>query len=160
LRTPFHETEARVSPDGRWVAYRSDESGIDQVYVQSFPQAGSKWQVSTDGGRQPHWRGDGKELFYLSPVFDDQFMTVDILSTPREAAFKAAVPNKLFVINVLTGPVPGGQSVQRNSYDVMKDGQRLLLNSNRDVNDVRPTITVVVNWAAGLGEIGRVPDVP
>ena len=78
-------------------------------------------------------------------------MTVDILSTPMEAAFKAAIPNKLFVINVLTGPVPGGQSVQRNSYDVMKDSQRLLLNSNREVNDVRPTITIVTNWAAGRG---------
>jgi Tol biopolymer transport system component len=152
LRTPFNETEARVSPDGRWLAYRSDESGIEQVYVQSFPQAGSKWQVSTDGGRQPHWRGDGKELFYLSPTLDDQFMSVDVLSTPKEAAFKAAIPNQRFVINVLTGPVPGGQSVQRNSYDVMRDGQRLLLNSNREVNDIRPTITVVLNWAAGLGK--------
>jgi Tol biopolymer transport system component len=150
LRTPFNESQARVSPDGRWLAYRSDESGIEQVYVQSFPKAGAKWQASTDGGRQPQWRGDGKELFYLSPVADDQFMTVDIVSEPGEPVFKTAIPKKLFVINVLTGPVPGGQTAQRNSYDVMKDGQRLLLNSNREVNDVRPDIMVVLNWAAGL----------
>jgi Tol biopolymer transport system component len=151
LRTPFNETQARVSPDGRWLAYRSDESGVEQVYVQSFPQAGSKWQVSTEAGRQPHWRGDGKELLYLSPVLDDQFMGVDILSSPSEAAFRAAVPNKLFVINVLTAAVPGGQSFQRNSYDVFKDGQRLLLNSlGGEVDATRRPVTVVVNWTAGL----------
>jgi Tol biopolymer transport system component len=153
LRTPFNESQARVSPDGRWLAYRSDESGVEQVYVQSFPQAGSKWQVSTEAGRQPLWRGDGKELWYLSPVLDDQFMAVDIQSTPSDQAFKAGPPNKRFVINVLTASVPGGGTFQRNSYDVFKDGRRLLVNSlGGEVDAAREPVAVVVNWAAELGK--------
>ena len=154
LRTPFSETQARVSPDGRWLAYRSDESGLNEVYVQSFPKAGSKWQVSVDGGEQPQWRGDGLELFYLSPVADNQFMAVDILSKPADAVFKVGVPKKLFVVNVVTGAVAGTSASQRNSYEVLKDGQRLLLNSSRAAiaTEIRPSITVVLNWAAGLGK--------
>ena len=122
--------------------------------VQSFPRPGSKWQISTDGGEPPQWRSDSKELFYLSPTADNQFMAVDILSQPADAVFKAGVPKKLFVVNVVTGAVPGGQSFQRNSYEVLKDGQRLLLNSSRAALalEVRPSITVVLNWAAGLGK--------
>ena len=83
---------------------------------------------------------------------DNQFMAVDILSKPADAVFKVGVPKKLFVINVVTGAVPGGSGIQRNSYQVLKDGQRLLLNSSRAAlaSEVRPTITVVLNWAAGL----------
>ena len=151
LRTPFNERQARFSPDGRWVAYSSNESGRAEVYVQSFPQPGSKWQISTDGGSQPRWRADGKELFYLSPTADDQFIAVDILTKPSDTVFKAGVPKKLFVSNVITGAAPGGAPNQRNSYDVTKDGQRFLLNA---IGDVAPTgrssITVVLNWAAGL----------
>ena len=153
LRTPFNETQARCSPDGRWVASTSNESGRSEVYVQSFPQPGSKRQISTDGGEQAQWRGDGKELFYLSPRAGDQFMTVDILSKPSDAVFNAGVPKELFVINVITGPVSGGQTRQRNSFAVMKDGERLLLNSSRAATQQdRPSITVVLNWAAGLGK--------
>lgn len=134
----------------------SNESGRLQIYVQSFPPTGSKWQISTDGGSQPQWRADGKELFYLSPTANDQFMAVDITSGPSDVVFKAGVPKKLFVINVLTVSVPGGQRNQRNSYDVMKDGQRFLLNASPDATpNVGSSITVVLNWAAGLEEVAR-----
>src|SRR5205085_8887367 len=65
LQTRFNETDAQVSPDGRWMVYTSDESGQVQVYVQGIPATGSKWQISTAGGRQARWRRDGKELFYI-----------------------------------------------------------------------------------------------
>jgi eukaryotic-like serine/threonine-protein kinase len=147
LRTPFNEFQARFSPDGRWVAYRSNESGRPEVYVQSFPQAGSKWQISTEGGVQPQWRPDGKELFYLSPAANPQFMVVDILTKPSDAVFKAGAPKKLFVINMTN---PGGPGA-RNNYEVMEDGKRFLLNARPAATlDNRSAITVVLNWAAGL----------
>jgi eukaryotic-like serine/threonine-protein kinase len=155
LRTPFNEKQARFSPDGRWIAYDSNESGREEVYVQSFPQTGGKWQVSTEGGFQPVWRADGKELFYLSPVADNQFMAVDIQTAPADRVFKAGVPKKLFVHNVRTGAPGPAQGNQRNSFDVTKDGQHFVLNSTAAANTPGPdnnrfTITVVLNWAAGL----------
>ena len=147
LRTPFNEGKARFSPDGKWVAYTSDESGLPEVYVQSFPPKGSKWLISTAGGNQPRWRPDGKELFYLSPIADDQFMAVDILSAPADTDFKIGVPKKLFITNVFTS---GGE--QRNSYDVTRDG-RFLLNGGVGASaapPVRSVVTLVLNWATDL----------
>ncbi len=149
LQTPFNERRARFSPDGRWIAYSSNESGRAEVYVQSFPPTGSKWQISTDGGIQPQWRNDGKELFYISPTANDQFMTVDILTKPVDAVFKAGVPKKMFVIDVVTGPLPLSQ---RNSYEIMKDGQRLLVNPLTTITapNNRSSITLILNWPATL----------
>ena len=76
LQTPFKETQARFSPNGRWVAYVSNESGRNEVYVQTFPASGGKWPVSTKGGTSPLWRGDGKELFYDSG--DGKLMAVEV----------------------------------------------------------------------------------
>ena len=67
LQTRFNETQPRVSPDGRWVAYTSDETGAPEVYVQEFRKAGKRWRISTHGGLDPRWRGDGREIFYLEP---------------------------------------------------------------------------------------------
>src|SRR5262249_38940792 len=67
LQTPFAESGGRFSPDGKWVAYQSNESGRSEVYVQPFPGPGAKFQISTDGGANPLWRRDGKELFFLGP---------------------------------------------------------------------------------------------
>jgi WD40 repeat protein len=146
LRTPFNERKARFSPDGKWVAYTSDESGLREVYVQSFPPNGGKWLISTAGGNQPTWRANGKELFYISPEADDQFMAVDILSAPGDTDFKIGVPKKLFITNVLTGG-----DLQRNSYDLTKDG-RLLLNGGYGGGGApaRSMVTIVLNWDADL----------
>src|SRR6185295_14141564 len=67
LQTPFNESDARLSPDGRWVAYVSNESGVDQVYVRSFPKPEGKWQASVNGGSHPQWRRDGRELIFVAP---------------------------------------------------------------------------------------------
>src|ERR1700676_5576985 len=79
LRTPFNEGAARFSPDGRWLAYISDESGRFEVYVQSYPGPGGKWQISTEGGTEPVWTRNGRELFYRS---GDKMMAVDVATQP------------------------------------------------------------------------------
>jgi Tol biopolymer transport system component len=76
LATEFEESNGQFSPDGRWFAYTSTESGRTEVYVQTFPVSGGKWLVSTGGGSQPRWRRDGKELFYIAP--DKQLMSVKV----------------------------------------------------------------------------------
>src|SRR5262249_31302262 len=91
LKTTFAEGQARFSPDGKWVAYASDESGTFEVYIQEFPGPGGKWQISTRGGFQPTWRADGRELYYIAA--DGQLMAVPITTA---AGFAAGVPAPLF----------------------------------------------------------------
>jgi eukaryotic-like serine/threonine-protein kinase len=129
--SPFVELEAVFSPDGKWIAYTSDESGKTEIYVQPFPQTGSKWQVSTKGGQTPRWRADGKELFYYEP--DKGRKAVDIQTTP---AFEAGVPKDLFAT-----PLSGGS-------DVTADGQRFLV--NQPAESAPAPATVVLNWTADL----------
>jgi Tol biopolymer transport system component len=93
LQTEFNELQARFSPDGKWVAYSSDESGAREIYVQTFPASSGKWRVSANGGSQPSWRRDGKELYYISG--DRKLMAVDV---KLESKFEAGVPQKLFDI--------------------------------------------------------------
>jgi eukaryotic-like serine/threonine-protein kinase len=137
LRTPFAETMGRFSPDGKWIAYVSDESGYSQVYVQPFPPSGGKWQISTKGGFTPRWRGDGKELFYLSP--ERELMSVDVNSAG--ATFEVSSPKTLFQTQVDTASIS-------NRYDVSRDGQRFLMSLPAE-NTVSPPITVITNWLGG-----------
>jgi Tol biopolymer transport system component len=140
LRTPFIEQHGRFSPDGKWIAYVSDESGTLEVYVQSFPPSGGKWQVSTKGGITPRWRRDGKELFYLSP--DRRIMSVDVRASGT--TFELSTATVLF-----EAPVDSATTATANRYDVSADGQRFLVNA--PVENAGPApITVVVNWTAGL----------
>jgi len=140
-RTSFNESHAQFSPDGRWLAYVSDVSGRLEVYVQSFPPTGSKWQISTNGGEQPRWRDDGKELFFIGLPGVEQFMAVDVATKPSDRVFRRGEPKKLFQFDVLSVN-------QRNSYDVT-NGQRFLLNViPRAV--ATPSVTLIVNWTAGL----------
>ena len=138
LVTSFDTNEPHVSPDGRWLAYDSEESGDFEVYVQPFLKAGEKLRVSSNGGGQPRWRGDGKELFYLA--LDGRMMAVPISAG---AAIELGVPKSLFQTG-LTNVIPTFPQ-----YVVTRDGQRFLVNAS--MLETSPTpITVVLNWTAGL----------
>jgi Tol biopolymer transport system component len=131
LVTQFNEQSARLSPDGRWIAYTSDESGRDEVYVQSFPVTGSKVQVSNGGAAAPIWRRDGKRIFFIAP--DNSLMAADV--TPG-AALRVAPPAKLFRF-----PRPV------TTYDVAPDGKRLLATMSKSDAAGR-TIGVILDWDA------------
>ncbi len=134
------QRHGRFSPDGRWVAYRSDESGRSEVYVQAFPPTGGKWLISTEGGDQPSWRGDGKEIFYVSPA--SQIMAVEVKGGET---FEVGTPRPLFP---LRRPYVDVESA-RSSYAVTADGQRFLVVGSAE--NARPmAITVSVNWTEGL----------
>jgi Tol biopolymer transport system component len=139
LRTAFNEIQGRVSPDGRWIAYTSDESGRWEVYLQSFPMPGVKRAVSVGGGAQPQWRGDGRELFYLAP--DRRIMVVNV-DLSEGAEFTR--PRALFQVGV-----PGSPVDILSQYAVSPDGQRFLVNSTDESG--RAPITTIVNWQALLG---------
>jgi serine/threonine-protein kinase len=135
LRTPFNESVPVFSPDGRWLVYTSDESGRFEIYVQTYPGPGGKWQISTEGGTEPLWNRNGRELFYRS---GDKMMAVDITTQP---GFAAGKPKVLFAGQYL--PTPGTLS----NYDVSPDGQRFLMIKPGEQAQGRPTqINVVLNW--------------
>jgi Tol biopolymer transport system component len=142
LVTEMVESMGRFAPNGRWIAYRSNESGRNEVYVRSVSpdgkSAGGKWQVSTAGGLDPQWRGDGKELFYLSGS-STTLTAVDVQTD--QASFEAGTPKPLFSVRL----VP---AARRNRYVASHDGQRFLTVSPPDGGTV--AITVVLNWTAGL----------
>ena len=135
LATPFAENQPKLSPDGKWLAYASDESRRYQIYVQSFPKPGSKAQISTDGGRKPVWSRDGKELYFIGD--DRKMMAVSVKTGER---FEAGTPKALFQ----TGIGPGAL----NDFDVSKDGRFLIPTQVEEVAD--SPLTVVVNWPALL----------
>ena len=93
-RTPFEERDGQFSPDGRWIAYASNESGRMEVYVQGFPSAGDRWQVSTTGGSQPRWRGDGAELYFVAG--NGMLMAASFRTTATNASPQTATPVALF----------------------------------------------------------------
>ncbi len=127
----------QFSPDGRWVAYRSNESGRNEIYVAPFPGPGGKWQISTAGGDRPRWRRDGSEVFYLSP--DNKMMSATVGG--KGASFEVGAVKPLFETRVVTGG--------RNQYTVSADGQRFLIDTSPEQAASAP-ITVVLNWTAGL----------
>lgn len=131
----------RFSPNGKWVAYASNESGREEIYVTSFPGAQGKWQVSNAGGAQPVWRSDGKELFYLAP--DRKIMAVPVTA---DASFDAGTPVALFQAN----PREMVATSERFDYDVSKDGQRFLINT--ELKSGLTPMSVVANWTAELNK--------
>jgi Tol biopolymer transport system component len=131
---------AQLSPDGRWVAYASNETGNMEIYVSPFPGANGKWQVSSAGGQEPRWRQDGKELFYLSA--DGKMMAVGVKTG---ASFEADSPVVLFQTH-RRQPV-SAQDVF--SYDVSGDGQRFLILTKVDEANVAP-LAITLNWASEL----------
>jgi serine/threonine-protein kinase len=135
LRTPFNEGAPRFSPDGRWLAYISDESGHIEIYVQPYPGPGGKWQISTEGGTEPVWNPNGRELFYRS---GDKMMAVDIATQP---SFAAGKPRVLSEGRYQASPLTA------SNYDVSSDGQRFLMVKRSESAGAAPTqINVVLNW--------------
>jgi serine/threonine-protein kinase len=147
IQTPFNEGNPRFSPDGRWLAYVSDESGRFEVYVQPYPGPDGKWQVSKDGGTEPVWNPNGKELFYRS---GDKMMAVEITTQP---SFSLSNPRMLF-----EGPYEPA-AVPVSNYDVSPDGQRFLMfkPSEQELTQAASTqINVVLNWFEELKQ--KVPS--
>jgi Tol biopolymer transport system component len=138
LATPFGELAPALSADGRWLAYFSNESGQNEVYVQSLLGDGGKWQISTSGGTRPRWaRGDGEIVFQ---TLDDKLMVVDVQRTPE---FRASVPRLLID--------PKIRQLNGMQYAVAADGTRILVNRPVD-QAVSPPVTLVQNWTVALGE--------
>jgi eukaryotic-like serine/threonine-protein kinase len=144
LRTPSDECAPRFSPDGRWLAYVSDASGRYEIYVQPYPGPGGKWQISTEGGTEPMWNRNGRELFYRS---GGKMMVVEITTQP---SFAMGRPRTLFEGGQYMPPT-GSYPYPFPNYDVSPDGQRFLMITR----DSKPQINVVLNWFEELKS--RVP---
>src|SRR5262249_47342260 len=140
--TTFDERGGEFSPDGRWIAYESNESGSFEVYVRPFP-AGAKSIVSKGGGTQPRWSRDGKELYYVAP--DTRLMAGTVAVSADGATIDAKAPVPLFPVRLATG---AGFAPGEPQYAVAPDG-RFLLNTVADESNASP-ITVVLNWRALL----------
>ncbi len=137
--------DARLSPDGHWLAYASDESGRYEVYVQSFSGAGGKWQISADGGREPVWAHNGREVFYRS---GDKMMAAEVATQPT---FQAATSRLLF-----QGPYEGTPSVSPD-YDVTADDQRFLMVQRSEQQSSPTDFSVVLNWFEELKRLVPAP---
>jgi Tol biopolymer transport system component len=135
LNGKANETNGQISPDGKWVAYASDESGAWEIYVSSFPGAAGKWQASRGGGTEPRWRGDSKEVFYIAP--NGMLMAVPVTS---ETTFATGQPAPLFQIH---GRAPIS-STDAFTFDVTKDGKRFLVNRYVKPDHV-PPLTILLN---------------
>jgi hypothetical protein len=142
LKAPSVLRNGQFSPDGKWVAYASNETGKWEIYVTSFPEPRGKWQVSVGGGEQPRWRGDGRELFYLSS--DSKMMAVSVTTG---ANFEARTPVALFQATPRQ-PIP---IFDLFVYDVSRDGQRFLINTQVKQAESAP-MSIVLNWTAKLNK--------
>ncbi len=138
VRTEFNEMEARFSPDARWIAYSSNESGRREVYLQPFPGPGGKLQVSTHGGRDPQWRRDGRELFFLGS--EGKMMSVVV--NPG-AVLQLSTPKPLF------DATRASENPAGKNYAASADGQRFLMRRQIQA-PILPATTVILNWTAGL----------
>jgi hypothetical protein len=133
VSTPFDEQQGVFSPDGRWVAYQSDESGRYEIYVRPFPGPGGQAQASAGGGHSPRWRADGKELYYLAP--DLRLMAAKV--SAQGTGFTAATPESLFPTHI-------NQATNRPQYDVARDGRFLILTDLPDTS--AEPIHLLLNW--------------
>jgi len=135
LQTPFSEGAPAFSPDGRWLAYGSDESGRPEIYVQPYPGPGGKWQISTDGGTEPAWNPNGRELFYRQGT---KMMGVDVTTQP---SFSVGKPRTLFEGQFAPSATPSDRN-----YDVSSDGQRFLMVKTLEQEQPISQINIVLNW--------------
>ena len=133
--TTYNERDAQFSPDGKWVAYESDEAGSPEIYLQPFPGPGAKQRVSVAGGTQVRWQRDGRELFYIAADENLMAVAVDLTATPPSVG----TPARLFKTNI--SPI---RSISRQQYVVSRDGQRFLILT--DEEGPVPPITLLFNW--------------
>ena len=140
VQSPYDELEGQFSPDAKWVAFVSTDSGRPEVFVQSFPDARSRTQVSTTGGTQVRWSADGREIFYLAP--DGKLMTVSVALGGASPEVK--LPVALFQTYLATGTNVIGNKPQ---YAVSRDGRFLL---NAAVESPSAPIVVSINWMKTL----------
>jgi serine/threonine protein kinase len=137
VKSQFPERSGHFSPDGRWVAYTSRESGREEVYVAPFPGPGGKWEVSSSGGRMPRWRRDGRELCFFAE--DDTLMAAEVEASPNKFEVRNVRP--LFRVNLAP------EALERSgSFDVAADGSRFIIDASSD--EAQPPITLVLNWTA------------
>ena len=141
IQLPGYQVFSRISPDGRWLAYASEESGQYEVYVASFPDGARKSPVSSGGGSQPVWANSGRELFYLS---GDKLMVVDVNTG---ATFRAGKPALLFQMR-------SAVQTSGSSYDVTLDGQRFVMIQSAENVGV-PQVNVVLGWSQELTRRAR-----
>jgi hypothetical protein len=130
-------SQGQISPDGKFIAFTTLVSGRDEIYLQAMPPSTEERKVSINGGQSPRWRGDGKELFFVSP--EAEMMGVDITIYP---VFSVGVPHRLF-------PLKSADPADLAAYDVRPDGQQFLIFMRQRGTPDAP-ITVVVNWWAEL----------
>jgi Tol biopolymer transport system component len=138
IASEFTDVSPVFSPDGKWLAYNTDESGRFEIYIQPFPSGPGRWQVSTAGGIRASWRKDGKELFFMTPD-SQQMMAVDI--QPNGASLQLGTPHPLFKVNAVTGPL--------GPYTVSADGKKFIVNVVMSQSITEPP-TLVTNWTADL----------
>jgi Tol biopolymer transport system component len=134
LQTAYNEEDGRFSPDGRWIAYASNETGQSEIYIRPYPGPGSPIKVSTAGGTAPCWRRDGREMFYVSN--DNKMMSIDIQSSA--SSFESGTVRELFPRTPIM-----------EAYDVFPDGKRFLINRVIEPSVTDP-VTIVVNWMQKL----------
>jgi eukaryotic-like serine/threonine-protein kinase len=145
IESPFDKAQARISPDGRWLAYTTNDSGMYQIMVQSFPDpTRGRWQITAQGGIEPKWRRDGRELYYLA--FDGKLMAVPIKETKPGQPFEAGTPTTTLFQTPLT--VSRNQIPRDRRYDVAPDG-RFLIATPVTAGGPEP-VTAVVNWTAAI----------
>ena len=141
IQASFLQRSGQFSPDGRWVAYISQQTGRSEVYVTSFPGGESRSQVSANGGRQPRWSPDGKEIYFVAG--DDQLLAATV--DGRGPRFEVKDVRPLFRVNMYTGPRVG-----MYGYDVSLDGKRFLINDAGEASV--PRVALVTNWTAELAK--------
>src|SRR5207253_6643570 len=143
LDTPSNEFRAEISPDGHWIAYVSNESGRDEVLVDSFPQPGQRKRVSSEGGAFPEWRQDGRELYYLAPSSGQRRKLVAVHVETTGSTFSASRPELLFETPLLI------DNPRRGQYVPFDNGSRFLMNTV--VQETKPrSITLILNWPSLL----------
>jgi Tol biopolymer transport system component len=139
LQAPFNQFQAQFSPDGRWVAYTSNESGREEVYVQPFPGPGGKWMVSTEGGNYPLWARSGREIFFRE---EDKMMSAAVETLPT---FKAWAPRMLF-----RGGGYLASYLELGNYDVAPDGQHFLMIKDKESPASSRELGLVIHWTDEL----------